>query len=183
MAVFSEIIQNYDTSLNGTEMIIMITRKSIYILDSRCNLKMRYELANLGDVILIKAHPSFFALCFLDNKPPLVLECFRRSELSIFALSLREHQEPKPRVITSDTIQMTTRSAGKLVLDFDKAKPKLLASRMENQSASGAKLFKAAILSGYMDRLVKGFFQKHNWPRTYVVLTSVGLIFFEGEDF
>ena len=113
MAVFSEIIQNYDTNLNGTEMIIMITRKSIFILVSRCNLKMRYELASLADVILIKANPSFFALSFRDKKPPLVLECFRRSELSIFALSLREHQEPKPRVITSDTIQMTTRNGEK----------------------------------------------------------------------
>ena len=64
IAVFSEIIQNFDTSLTSTEMIIMITRKSIYLIDSRCNLKNRYNLSSLSEVILIKAHPSFFALSF-----------------------------------------------------------------------------------------------------------------------
>ena len=89
-------------------------------------------MASLGEVILIKANPSFFALIFLDKKPPLVLECFRRSELSIFALSMREHQEPKPRVITSDTIMLMKRSGGHFTLDFDKMKPKMPASRLQS---------------------------------------------------
>ena len=40
-----------------------------------------------------------------------------------------------------------------------------------------------SIMSGYLDHFVKGFFGKNNWPRSYVVLTNVGLLYFKGKDF
>ena len=43
------------------------------------------------------------------------------------------------------------------------------------------KIFKNAIISGYLDRFIKGFFGKNNWPRVYVVLCSVGLLYFKDD--
>ena len=73
ISVFSEIVQNYDTGLTSTEMIIMITLKSIYLIDNRGILVNRYNLSILKELFLIKAHPSFFALTFFGGWPPLVL--------------------------------------------------------------------------------------------------------------
>ena len=65
VAVFSEIVQVYDTNLTPTEMVILITRRSIYLLDSRCNIKSRIDISSLCEFILVKASPSFFAMYFL----------------------------------------------------------------------------------------------------------------------
>ena len=46
-----------------------------------------------------------------------------------------------------------------------------------------ARIFKNALVSGYLDRFIKGFFGKNNWPRVYVVLSSVGLLYFKEDDF
>ena len=63
----------YNPNLSVTEMIILITSQSIYLLDRRCNLKSRYNIEDLSEIILVKANPSFFAMSFLQGLPPLIL--------------------------------------------------------------------------------------------------------------
>lgn len=64
LAVFSEIIHSYKPNFATDEMVILITTQAIYILDRKCNLKTRYELRELREIILVKASPSVFALSF-----------------------------------------------------------------------------------------------------------------------
>ena len=64
LVVFSEIVKMYDTQLQATEMIILVTPKSIYLLNSRCNLKVRYKIEDLVEIIHVKVDPSFLALSF-----------------------------------------------------------------------------------------------------------------------
>ena len=52
--MFSEIVQMYTPNLSVTEMIIIITSQSIYMLDRRCNLKSRYSVEDLSEIILVK---------------------------------------------------------------------------------------------------------------------------------
>ena len=120
LAVFSEIVQMYDTKLNQTEMIIMITNKSIFLLDCRCNIKRHIEIKNLSQIILVKANPSFFTLSFLYGEAPLILESFRRAELMVFTLALRENSNPKPSVIATDALNLSLKSGKTIMLDFSK---------------------------------------------------------------
>ena len=85
--MFSEIVQMYNSSFTVTEMIILITSQSIYLMDRKCNLKSRSEIKDLREIILVKANPCFFALSFTNGLPPLVLQSFRRAELMIYILS------------------------------------------------------------------------------------------------
>ena len=77
----------YNANLSVTEMVILITAQSIYVLDRRCNLKSRYNIDDLSEIILVKANPCFFALSFLHGLAPLVMQSFRRAELMIYVLS------------------------------------------------------------------------------------------------
>ena len=65
IAIFSEIVQMYDPKMEVTEMIILVTAQSIYMLDNQCNLKTRRELKDLAEIIQVKANPCFFALSFV----------------------------------------------------------------------------------------------------------------------
>ena len=71
--MFSEIVHAYKPSFQTDEMVILITSQSIYLLDTKCNLKTRYELKELAEIILVKANPSIFALSFFNGLPPLIL--------------------------------------------------------------------------------------------------------------
>ena len=101
-------------------MIILITAQSIYILDRLCNMKSRYEIKFLTEIILVKANPCFFALSF-SNGPPLVLESFRRAELMVYVLSQRQNTNPKPKVAVGDAIKIYLSSGRMKMLEFDKA--------------------------------------------------------------
>ena len=111
----------YNTNLSVTEMIILITSHSIYVIDRRCNLKSRYNIDDLSEIILVKANPCFFALSFLHGLAPLILQSFRRSELMIYILSQRERSIPKPKVVIGDAIKLLLKSGKTKVLEFDKA--------------------------------------------------------------
>ena len=106
LVIFSEIVQMYNTNLTATEMIILITKKSIFLLDSLCKFKSRHDLASLSDIILLKASPSFFALSFMHGQAPLILESFRRAELMFFTLSMREHATVKPKLVKDDGMKL-----------------------------------------------------------------------------
>ena len=77
----------YNAALSVTEMIILVTSQSIYMLDTRCNLKSRHSIEDLSEIILIKSNPCFFALSFVNGQVPLILQSFRRAELMIYILS------------------------------------------------------------------------------------------------
>ena len=77
----------YTPDLSVMEMIIIVTPQSIYLLDCRCNLKSRYSIDDLSEIILVKSNPSFFALSFLHGLAPLVLQSFRRAEAMVYLLS------------------------------------------------------------------------------------------------
>ena len=68
------------------EMIIMITQNSIYMLDSRAELKSQYSIGDLSEFILVKANPSIFAMSFTNGKAPLILRSIRRAELMLFVM-------------------------------------------------------------------------------------------------
>ena len=101
-------------------MIILITAQSIYILDPLCNMKSRYEVKYITEIILVKANPCFFAISF-ENAPPLVLESFRRAELMVYVLSQRQNTNPKPKVLVGDAIRVYMKSGLMRMLEFDKA--------------------------------------------------------------
>ena len=170
----------YDTSLTATEMIIMITNKNIYLLDCRCNIKRRIDISSLSDIILVKANSSFFALSFLYGQAPLILESFRRAELMVFTLSLRENSNPKPKVLVGDALNLFMKSGKTILLDFDKALPCHAPSKKLEKLTHLDNCYKNASLFGFLDLNIKGFLGKNKWPRNFVVLTNVGLIYFEG---
>ena len=119
--MFSEIVQMYTADLSVTEMIILVTSQSIYMLDSRCNLKSRYSIEDLCEIILVKQNPCFFALSFLHGLAPLILHSFRRAEAMIYILSQREKSETKPKVVVGDAIKLFMKSGRTKLLEFDKA--------------------------------------------------------------
>ena len=84
--IFSELVQKYDATFRTKEFIIVITSGRLYLLDTKCHLKYRQELADCTQIIKVKANPSFFALVFSQG-PPLILETFRRIELIMYILS------------------------------------------------------------------------------------------------
>mmetsp|Transcript_36864 Transcript_36864/g.48427 ORF Transcript_36864/g.48427 Transcript_36864/m.48427 type:complete len:114 (+) Transcript_36864:870-1211(+) len=111
----------YKPSFETEEMVVLVTSSSIYLLDRKCNLKSRYELKDLAEIILVKANPAIFALSFLLGLPPLILQSFRRAELMIYILSQREKSAIKPRVVVGDALKVRLRSGKSMLMEFDKA--------------------------------------------------------------
>ena len=184
MAVFSEVVHKYDPSLNVTEMIILISSLSIYLLDRRGNLKVRYSITDLKEIILVKANPCFFALSFSRDLPPLIMQSFRRAELMIYILSQRENKKPKPRVVVGDALKVYMRSGKTKLLEFDKA---LLHDKSGAMNETQKRLletsqlnnFVNALQCGYLQLLQRGLFGSDKWTRYFVVLSNVGLLYFK----
>ena len=81
----------YDTCLQATEMMIMVTQKSIVLLNDKCKLYDRYAVRDLVEIIQVKADPSFLALSFTQGIQTLILSTFRRTELMFYLLSLKQN--------------------------------------------------------------------------------------------
>ena len=162
-------------------MIIMITTNSIYILDRFSNLKTRYEIKDLFEIILVKANPCFFALSFSHGLPPLVLQSFRRSELMIFVLSNCQNMNPKPRVVIGDMVKIYLKSGRMKVLEFDKAlqsQGTLSDTQRRLLETSQLNNFVNALACGYLELCQKTLFGGVKWTRFFVVLCNVGLLYF-----
>jgi len=182
LAVFSEILHQYNSKFNMTEMIILITSSSLYLLDRKCNIKSRVDLADLREIILVKANACMFALSFAKGLPPLILQSFRRAELMIYVLSQRERSNPKPRVVFGDALRVTLRSGKTLHLDFDKAmknRGALSATSKKVMETSQLNNFVNAIACGYLEKQSKGLFGGSKWTRFFVVLSNIGLLYFK----
>lgn len=156
LAVFSEIVQMYNANFNVTEMIIFITSQSIYLMDTKCNLKSRTDIIDLREIILVKANPCFFALSYSNGSPPLVLQSFRRAELMIYILSQRERTFPKPKIVVGDALRVFLKSGRTKLLEFDKVL-KSQASLDESQKnlleTSQLNNFVNALACGYLEML------------------------------
>ena len=101
-AVFSELVVRHAT--DRKELIILVTSEMLYLFDRNCNLKCRQRLANLSEIVLVKANPCIVALLF-DKGLKLILETVRRTEIVIFILSQRAGKDPKPTVSRGDCIR------------------------------------------------------------------------------
>ena len=99
---------NYDYEFNITEMVLLITAKTIYVLDRNGEMKTRYSLEDLMEVIMVKSNPCFFALSFKEGIP-LVMQSFRRAELVIFMLS-HQTADKKAKIRVGDALKVRMRS-------------------------------------------------------------------------
>jgi hypothetical protein len=72
-SVFSEHIQSFNSDLKVTEYIILVTHRSLYLMDKKCNSKVRHDLSKLRQIVMIKTNPCIFALSFGGTGNPLLL--------------------------------------------------------------------------------------------------------------
>ena len=182
LAVFSEIVHMYKPSFELEEMVILVTSSAIYLLDRRCNLKTRYELKDLSEIILVKANPSIFALSFSSGQAPLILQSFRRAELMIFVLSQREKTPVKPKIVIGDALKVKLRSGKTVLMEFDKAvQSEGQLSQAQRRILDNSQLnnFVNAHACGYLEICQKGLFGGNKWTRVFVVLSNVGLLYFK----
>ena len=66
-------MQHYNTKLDVSEVIMLVTKGAIYILDINCNLLQRYEIQYLSQIILVKSNATFMALTFTQGLKPFIL--------------------------------------------------------------------------------------------------------------
>ena len=181
-AVFSEIVHMYNPDMSVREMIIMITQNSIYMLDSRAELKSQYSIGDLSEFILVKANPSIFAMSFTNGKAPLILRSIRRAELMLFVMQPRQQSLMKPKVVKGDTIKILMTSRKTKLLELDKA-PNIVGPRISPDDfslADQSNVFANAMAKGHMDKMSKGLLKKKaNWKNKFVVLSNIGLLYFE----
>ena len=172
----------YNANFNVTEMIIFITSQSIYLMDTKCNLKSRTDIKDLREIILVKANPCFFALSYSNGSPPLVLQSFRRAELMIYILSQRERTFPKPKIVVGDALRVFLKSGRTKLLEFDKvlkSQANLDESQKNLLETSQLNNFVNALACGYLEMLQKGLFGGNKWTRYLVVLSNIGLLYFK----
>lgn len=67
-------------------IIVLITYKSIYLINKNYNLIKNYSLKNLQSVITIQSNSSFIILQFQlkDDKLNIILESIRRTEFLVY---------------------------------------------------------------------------------------------------
>lgn len=162
-------------------MILMITAKSIYLLDHQCTLQSRSELKDLAEIILVKASPCYFALSFAAGTyAPLILQSVKRTEIMCFILSKTEKmQTQKPRVVEGDALKVLLKSGGNKLFKFDDALKNnghVSESQKRHIKSGSISGFISAELQGHLDKMKKNFWGNIVWERRYVVLSNAGLL-------
>jgi hypothetical protein len=89
---------------------------TIYILDKDGNLKSRYKINDLKEVILVRQNPLFFALSFKSGIP-LIMQSFRRPELVPFLLS--QMTVKKAQIRQGDDLFVKMKSGKEHIVKFD----------------------------------------------------------------
>lgn len=187
-AIFSEYIQSFQPDLKATEYILVITWKSLFLIDKKFKAKQHCELQKLRQIIMIKTNPCIFALSFGGQSIPLLLQSFRRSELIMYLLTQCKENVPKVsisrtkgiRIFTTDKVTKTQSSK---VITFEKVQIKVnnaLSKEMTERIEKNVQLnnFANAISSGYLKMRTDKFFGGYQWEERFVVLTNIGLLYF-----
>lgn len=115
--VFSEIIQSFTPDLEVSQFIILITPKSLFLLDVKSakiikkeKKPAKYELRKLNSIIMISTNPCIFSLSFTGGTGPLLLQSVRRSELVMFLLQHCRQNDPTVKVTRTAGIRIFTRN-------------------------------------------------------------------------
>jgi hypothetical protein len=189
-SVFSERIQSFNPELEPTELLILITNRSLFLMDKKnAFCQKRQELTKLRSIIMIRSNPCIFALSFGGLDVPLLLSSFRRSELILFLLTHTKDNIPKVKVERSTKIRFfmkdpKTKAQTTKVVSFDK-----VAITVDQPGLNKATLEKIekklqlnnvvnAIYVGNLRMRTNSFLKGTKWEETFVVLSNVGLLYF-----
>lgn len=181
--VFSDYVYKYDTYMEKTKVILLITDISIFILNPKDFSKINYSrLIDLDTILPVKTNSSIIAMDFKKPKEAdktvgnadwksLLLESIRRTELLLFLLNCATNNARKKPIINyTRTLNLVSKSHQQTI-KFQKENEFGFQANVESRDFILARKY------GYLFKNSKTWYKAYT--EKFFVLTNIGLIYME----